>query len=142
MGEVLYRRSAFAAVDAYDRFRRRRGYEPIGDAILTAIEQRLVGEATWEQIPVPTFRVRGEVFPVKRLLIRVRSKTFKEAPWLPGQGARGGLAPVPGPGPCPLPGSADATPAGGSGGRRPPALSLSGRRSQGRRGTRAVRGGR
>lgn len=75
--EVLYRPTALAALERYDRFRARRGYEPIGDEILDAIEERLQAPATWEEVPAPVYRVRGEALPVKRLLVRVRSKTFK-----------------------------------------------------------------
>lgn len=75
--DVLFRRGALAAVHRYDRFRRRQGYEPIGAEILGAIEERLARPETWEEIAAPAYRVRGEAVPVKRLLVRVRSKQFK-----------------------------------------------------------------
>lgn len=74
---VRYRPSALTAIARYDLFRQGRGYQPIGDEILDAVEKSLRAATGWDGIPGPAARVRGEVLPVKRLLVRVRSKTFK-----------------------------------------------------------------
>jgi len=75
--DVLYRPRVLAAIEQYDRYRAAHGYEAIGDEIYDAIEAALVQLQGWEEIVAPTFHVRGEAVPVKRLLVTVRSKTFK-----------------------------------------------------------------
>jgi hypothetical protein len=75
--DVLFRQSALLSVDRYDRFRHRLGHEPMGSEILAAIEERLETATTWQEIAAPVYRIRGEALPVKRLLVRVRSKQFK-----------------------------------------------------------------
>lgn len=77
MDEVLYRPRVLIAVERYDRYRMARGYEPIGEELFEAIEAVLLPLQAWEEIAAPTFHVRGEVVPVKRLLVTVRSKAFK-----------------------------------------------------------------
>lgn len=77
MDDVLYRPRVLSAIERYDRYRMAHGYEPIGDEMYDAIEAALLPPQSWEEIIAPTFHVRGEAVPVKRLLITVRSKTFK-----------------------------------------------------------------
>ena len=77
MKEVLYRPRALAAVERYDHYRQARGYDPIGEEILDAIERSLLRRASWDEIVAPAFRVRGEPLQVKRIFVTVRSKRFK-----------------------------------------------------------------
>lgn len=77
MDDVLHRPRVLAAIERYDRYRAAHGDEPIGDEMYDAIEAALLSLQGWEEIVAPTFHVRGEAVPVKRLLVTVRSKTFK-----------------------------------------------------------------
>jgi len=77
MKEVLYRPRALAAVERYDHYRQARGYDRIGEELLDAIERSLLPPQSWDEIVAPTFRVRGEPLPVKRIFVTVRSKRFK-----------------------------------------------------------------
>jgi hypothetical protein len=74
--QVLYRPRALASVAWYDRYRKARGHTPIGEDIIDAIERSLVPYQSWDDVPAPMFRVRGEPLPVKRMLVTVRSKRF------------------------------------------------------------------
>lgn len=44
----------------FTAFRRKHGYEPLGDEILAAIAARLEAVRTWEEITAPVHWARGE----------------------------------------------------------------------------------
>jgi len=75
---VLFRASSLDDLRRHDAWRATLDppAPPIRDEIATAIVHKLSGFASFEALPYPTVSVRGEILPVKRCLVEVRSKRF------------------------------------------------------------------
>ena len=77
--EVRFCRTALDDITRYETWRSRRGpsWRPVGPDLIDAIEHAVSLYASFEAIPAPLLAVRGQVAPLKRLLVPVRSKVFR-----------------------------------------------------------------
>ena len=76
---VVFRRAALQDVQQYEAWRVARNPEwrPIATDLLTAIHTAVARVPSFAAIPAPFLVVRGEVRPLKRVQVVVRSKPFK-----------------------------------------------------------------
>ena len=75
---VVFRRRAVQDVLRYELWRERTNpdWEPIGEELLAVVHEAAARYRSFVEVPFKPLQLRGEVSPVKRILVVVRSKVF------------------------------------------------------------------
>ena len=78
MADITFREAALLDLDRHDGWRAslEPPAPPIAEEIVIAILRKLLACERFDEVPYTSVTLRGESFPVKRMLVRVGGKTF------------------------------------------------------------------